>query len=79
MDAQGKELPNGQVALVNVADFGGIDCPEATGKGKTAKSPPTPPPPKQEDIWFGPNAKGPQGPVPTAEQLKQQAASRRGR
>ena len=79
LDAQGKELPNGQVALVNVADFGGIDCPEATGKGKTAKSPPTPPPPKQEDIWFGPNAKGPQGPVPTAEQLKQQAASRRGR
>jgi hypothetical protein len=27
LDEQGRKLPDGQIALVDVADFGGIDCP----------------------------------------------------
>ena len=42
-DDQGRELPPGQVKLVNIADFFGIDCPEVMG-GKKAQ-PPDPPPP----------------------------------
>ncbi len=34
VDATGKELPDGQVALIDQADFGGIDLPEGIGGKK---------------------------------------------
>lgn len=61
LDEDGKELPNDEIALLDVADFYGIDCPVATGKGKTSKAPPMPPPPSPEEI----------------EKLKEEARARR--
>jgi hypothetical protein len=50
LDAKGNKLPEGKIELVDVPDFVGIDCPEATGKGKTSHGPPDPPPPTKEEI-----------------------------
>lgn len=51
VDDRGNPLPNGQVKLVDVADFYGIDCPESTiGKKPPRGSTPDAPAPTQEEI-----------------------------
>ncbi len=45
---EGKKLPTGQVRLINVADFYGIDWPEMTKKVKD--QPPEPPPPTPDEM-----------------------------
>lgn len=44
LDAEGNKLPEGQIALIDCADFGGIDCPTVS-TGKVNTQPPDPPPP----------------------------------
>lgn len=49
----GDKLPDGEIRLVDVADFSGIDCPESIGARARllqAASLPEPPPPTPEDI-----------------------------
>ena len=51
LDDKGNKLPDGQIKLLDVADFYGIDCPESTAKsGKSKSEPPMPPPPTKEEI-----------------------------
>ena len=54
LDDKGNTLPNGMVALIDDADFLGIDCPESLGKSKPARPSTAPPMPamqlSQEDI-----------------------------
>lgn len=54
LDDHGDKLPDGQIKLVDVADFYGIDCPGPTaGAGRTKaarRGVPEPPPPTQEEI-----------------------------
>lgn len=33
LDSKGNKLPEGQIKLLDIADFGGIDCTETTGRG----------------------------------------------
>lgn len=50
LDSKGNKLPNGQIDLVDIADFFGIDCPEVGG-GKVAKAqPPDPTAPTPEAL-----------------------------
>lgn len=54
-DDKGNRLPDGQIKLVDMADFFGIDCAEVTTKGKTKSraadtAPPDPPAPTPEEI-----------------------------
>lgn len=42
-DANGKQLPDGQIELVDVADFGGIDCPKVGGRVSTGSDSNDPP------------------------------------
>lgn len=54
-DAKGNQLPDGQIVLVDMADFFGIDCAEvSTTKGKKARvavtAPPDPPAPSRDEI-----------------------------
>lgn len=49
LDDRGNSLPDGEVKLIDVADFGGIDCPDAAGK-KVRTGPPDPPPPSPEEM-----------------------------
>lgn len=51
VDDKGNALPDGQIKLLDIADFGGIDCPEVitstkAGQAKSAE----PPPPTREEI-----------------------------
>lgn len=49
----GNKLPDGQIRLLDVADFYGIDCPEsigAVGRQRRSIDPPDPPPPSPEEI-----------------------------
>lgn len=52
LDDKGNRLPNGEIKLIDVADFYGIDCPQLvvgpSGKAKTGA--PEPPAPSKEDI-----------------------------
>lgn len=51
LDEKGQRLPGGEIDLVNVADFGGIDCPEAAGRSRAgAQEEPMPVPPTREEI-----------------------------
>jgi len=53
----GKKLSDGEVRLIDVADFYGIDCPEsigATARGRRSTEP-MPPPPTPEEIEEGRN------------------------
>ncbi len=50
LDDKGKPLPNGEIKLLDMADFYGIDCPASVGKGKASKGPPDPPPPTPEEM-----------------------------
>lgn len=52
LDDKGNKLPDGQIKLLDVADFEGIDCPEtSTAKTKTSRrTDPDPPPPSPEEI-----------------------------
>ncbi len=52
LDDQGNKLPDGQIKLLDVPDFHGIDCPEVVVKsGKRGRSgTPLPPPPTKEEI-----------------------------
>ncbi len=40
LDDRGNKLPDGQIKLLDIADFGGIDCPQATKVGRSAGPPP---------------------------------------
>jgi hypothetical protein len=54
LDDTGKELPLGQIKLLNIADFYGIDCPEVTSSRAVAKTmEPDPPPPTEKEIEDG--------------------------
>jgi hypothetical protein len=53
LDDKGNQLPDGQIKLLDVADFYGIDCPEVvTNKGKMTgrADAPEPPAPSREEI-----------------------------
>lgn len=50
LDDKGGKLPDGQIKLLDVADFEGIDCPEVVVKKARSASPPMPPPPTKEEI-----------------------------
>lgn len=51
LDDKGNKLPDGQIKLLDVADFYGIDCPEVIVKGRGgAGGTPMPPPPTREEI-----------------------------
>lgn len=51
LDDKGNKLPDGQIKLLDVADFGGIDWPETTNTGKGGRGgPPMPPAPSREEI-----------------------------
>ena len=50
LDDKGNKLPDGQIKLLDVADFDGIDCPESVGKGPTSKAAPMPPAPSRAEI-----------------------------
>ena len=53
LDDKGNKLPDGQIKLVDMADFYGIDCPESLGASKTKGSrqeTPMLPPPSPEEI-----------------------------
>jgi hypothetical protein len=51
LDDKGNKLPEGQVKLIDVADFFGIDAaPTSTGKGTSAAREPEPPPPTKEEM-----------------------------
>lgn len=49
LDDKGNKLPNGEIKLLDVADFYGIDCPESVSKAKKDTAP-MPPPPSREEI-----------------------------
>lgn len=50
LDAKGNKLPDGEITLIDIADFYGIDCPTVV-KGKAARSgSPEPPPPTPEEM-----------------------------
>ncbi len=51
LDDKGNKLPEGQVKLIEVADFKGIDCPDSIGKGGVdGKGVPEPPPPTPTEM-----------------------------
>ena len=51
LDDRGRELPNKQIKLVDVADFLGIDCPVAVGQSRPeALGEPMPVPPSRAEI-----------------------------
>jgi len=50
LDDTGKKLPDGQIKLLDVADFYGIDCPEAINKRTGRQDAPAPPPLTQEEL-----------------------------
>ena len=53
LDDKGNALPDGQIKLLDVADFYGIDCPDTGSASKTKESrqsAPMPPPPTPEEI-----------------------------
>lgn len=51
LDDKGNRLPDGQIKLLDVADFYGIDCPQVTKAGKAARQePPMPAAPSREEI-----------------------------
>lgn len=52
LDAKGRPLPNGQISLVDIADFFGIDCPgEGVAAGRSeARAEPMPVPPTRAEI-----------------------------
>lgn len=53
LDDTGKKLPNGEIKLLDIADFYGIDCPEVKksgGKGAGVSKAPEPPPPTPEEM-----------------------------
>lgn len=51
IDDKGNQLPEGQIKLIDVADFGGIDCPKVAKASRAAKAgPPDPPAPTQSEI-----------------------------
>lgn len=52
LDDKGDKLPEGQIKLIDVADFDGIDSPEAAKAGTVTSvtQPPDPPPPTKEEI-----------------------------
>lgn len=45
VDDEGVKLPNGQIKLLDVADFLGIDCPEVVAKGSAKRGGTSEPPP----------------------------------
>lgn len=45
LDDKGNKLPDGQVKLLDIADFEGIDCPD-----RKLNEPPPPPPPSPEEL-----------------------------
>lgn len=48
----GDPLPEGQIRLIDTADFEGIDCPGSLSKSKVSRrGEPAPPPPTQEQIY----------------------------
>ena len=56
LDDKGNKLPDGQIKLLDVADFYGIDCPDVVQKPKRGAPPTTPPagaPPTPEEIEKG--------------------------
>lgn len=50
LNDKGDRLPDGQVKLVDIADFMGIDCPKLSKKDLGATDPPDPPAPTREEI-----------------------------
>jgi hypothetical protein len=51
LDDKGRKLSDGQIKLLDVADFYGIDCPESVAKSKASRvTAPDPPPPTREEI-----------------------------
>ena len=50
VDDKGNKLPNGQVKLINIADFYGIDCPEVRSSSNLRMTAPEPTPPTKEEI-----------------------------
>jgi hypothetical protein len=51
LDDKGDKLPDGQVKLLDIADFYGIDCPETTTKKKgTRQGPPVPKAPPTAEL-----------------------------
>jgi hypothetical protein len=63
VDDKGDKLPDGEIKLLDIADFYGIDCPEVVGNARVVKSTtPEPPAPSEEEI----------------EQLAREALARRG-
>lgn len=52
LDDTGRQLPDGRVKLLDVADFEGIDCPEVITKGKATvtRGAPEEAPPTQDEI-----------------------------
>lgn len=50
LDDEGNALPEGQIKLVNKADFLGIDSPVIAGKAASKKDDKMPPPPSREEI-----------------------------
>ena len=53
LDDKGNKLPDGQIKLIDVADFGGIDCPTVSASkssGSKMSKTPDPPAPTKEEI-----------------------------
>lgn len=73
LDDKGDALPEGQVKLLDVADFLGIDCPSVIdkSKGATRHAPPEPPPPSEKEIWGDRDGPG------ATDRLRAEAAARR--
>lgn len=49
LDDKGNRLPNGEIKLLDVADFLGIDCPTTVARDAQRGGPPEPPPPTGEE------------------------------
>jgi hypothetical protein len=62
VDDKGDKLPDGEIKLLDIADFYGIDCPEVVNTRVVKSTTPEPPAPSENEI----------------EQLAKEALARRG-